>query len=735
MSVRSVIRLLRLPLDVLWLMLDLGRLVLWAAWTRVLRAFGVEATSWGPFCSGAESSTAQAPLCPVARKYGSISVIRALCPAVRQAESGERVCTYQANYEKGVYEPYWARAMGVGLALLVLFSAVAGAAALHLRKSASPRTAPVAVARRADVPAPQRPPAEPKPVPAARKDAETDPRPAPKPKPKEEPQAETSPTPEGGGAKARGRAEKFLKSGDRYFAEEQYLEALIEYKNAAQRDPANARARFAIGRCYLRIGRGIRDARYEMEKALKLDPAMAEAHRELCKLAFAERDLKRAAKHAEGLKELVPDDPEASLMLAACLDASGDPEAALKEISAATGQAAAAAKTFIAAGDLHLKQRSFEKAEAAYRQAAEVDPKDGVARVGLAAALRSQGKLDEAQQQLDVVLKDEPEHVFATVELAEIQVARREAVAAVKTLEQLTRREPGLYRSRARLAELLVRTRRPDAGVAVAQQVLKERPRHIESHLVLARTFTARGLHTMALEHCDRILSVDRSNARARIVKARVHLAKGQHDDAVRELRAALEAAPEDFAARMLLGQTYLAMEQLEQAKECYETVAKQYPKSPRPHMQLGSIQVSKGLPEAALLHYEEARRRAPDNPIAANNIAALLLDLGTDLDRAYRLASDLKKRFPGLAATSDTYGWACYKRGEYQKAIDALSYAARRMPRQAEVRYHYGMALHKTGKTKEAQAELATALNLSTKFNGAAEAKATLAKMGTREE
>ena len=727
MTVRSVIRLLRLPFDFLWLTLDLCRLILWALWTRVMRVFGAQGTSWGPFCSGAESSAAQAPLCPVARKYGSTSVIRALCPAVHTAESGERVCTYQGDYDKGVYVPYWGRATGVGLALLVVWSGIGAAAVLRLRKSASRRAPPVAVVQRPSVPAPRPPTVEPEPAPSPRREAA--------PEPKEVPRASVSPTPEGEDAKVQGKVQKFVRSGDQYFADEQYLEALIEYKNAVQRDTANARARLGVGQCYLRLGRGVRDARYEMEKALKLDPTMADAHRELCKLAFIERDLKRAAEHATKFKELAPDDPEAGLMLAASLDAGGDPEAALKEISAATGLTGAASKTFTAAGDLHLKQRSFEQAEAAYRQAVELDPSNGVPRAGLAAALRGQGRLDEATQQLDVVLEDAPDHVLATVELAEVQVARREVAAAVKTLQKLTRREPKLYGSRARLAELLVRTRRPDAGVAVAQQVLRENPRHIESHLVLARTFTSRGLHTMALEHCDRALAMDRSNVRARTVKARVHLAKRQHDDAARELRMALEAAPEDFAARMLLGQTYLAMDQLDQAKESYETVAKQYPKSPRPHMSLGDIQVRKGLPEAAILHYEEARRRTPNSPLAANNIATLLLDLGTDLDRAYQLACDLKKRFPGFPAGSDTFGWACYKRGEYSKAVDALSFAARRMARRPEVRYHYGMALYQTGKTKEAQAELAAALKLSAHFTGAAEAKATLAKMGKREE
>ena len=729
---RSVIRLLRLPVDVLWLTLDLSRLILWAAWTRVLRAFGAEAMSWGPFCSGVESSAAQARVCPVARKYGAIGMLRALCPAAQVAASGERVCTYQGDYEKDVYVPYWGRVIGIGLALLVLWSAIGAAVQFGLRKPASSAAAPVAVVRRGSAPDTAGPVGAPKPPPTvAREATQGRPRHAPAAEPTAAPQPKVSPKPRGTATGGEGKAEKFLKSGDQYFAAEQYLEALIEYKNAVQRDPDSARARLGVGQCYLRLGRGVRDARYEMEKAAQLDPALAEAHRELCKLAFIERDVKRAAQHAKRLKELAPDDPEAGLMLAACLDAGGDPDAALKEISAATGRAGAASKTFTAAGDLHLKQRNFDQAEAAYRQALEQDPSDRVPRVGLAAALRSQGKLDDAKQQLDLALQEAPEDTLAAVEQAELQVARRDVAAAIETLEELTRREPKLYDSRARLAQLLVNARRTDAGVAVAKQTLQESPRHVGSHLVLARTFVSRGLHTMALEHCDRAMAVDRGNVPARCVRARVYLAKRQHDDAVRELRMAVEAAPDRFAARMLLGRAYLATERLDEAKECYETVAKQYPESPTPHMQLGSIQVRKGLPEAAILHYEEARRRTPNSPVAANNIATLLLDLGTDLDRAYRLASDLRKRFPGFPAGSDTYGWACYKRGEYQKAVDALAFAARRMARRPEVRYHYGMALYKTGKMKEAREELEVSLKLSTKFPGAADAKATLAKMG----
>jgi len=48
-----------------------------------------------------------------------------LCPKVRTARSQERICTYVGDYETGAYVPYWGRALGVGLALLVAWIGIA----------------------------------------------------------------------------------------------------------------------------------------------------------------------------------------------------------------------------------------------------------------------------------------------------------------------------------------------------------------------------------------------------------------------------------------------------------------------------------------------------------------------------------------------------------------------------------------------------------------------------------
>ena len=738
-------RLIRLPLDLLFFTFDFGRVLVWPAAVVMRKVLRMPPRTDDPMHRGGDVFATGRQDCPRAWKYGSRGAFRLICPFMRQTEDREPICTFHGDDPQETHWPSLRRRVALAACLLLIWGGIGRASAMAWQRLPFVQRwrAPAKIAEAPPehqslvtsdgVPPPSRPhrPWPKVQVPAPTRQASRQDSAGPSPGPSASSQTNDTLPADTSEPKAIRKAEEFVQSGDVYFAQERYMEALIEYKNAIQRDASNARARLGAGLSYLRMNRRDRDARYMLEKALGLDPTLAEAHAELCRLALAERSMKRATEHGRKLKELRPHDAETSLLLSACLDASGDTDAALKEIDAAMGSAEATADTFWAAGDLYLKQDEHSRAETVYRRALELEPDGKAARVGLATSLRRQGQLDAAKQELDPLLQQTPPHAAACVELAEIQVAQRQVAAAIRTLEELAEREPKRYDSRARLADLFIKTRRLDAGMTVVEKTLKESPRHVQSRLVLAHAYTNRGFHTKAVEQCDRILAVDPRNVPAQIVKGRVHMAKRQHGHAVKVLARALETAPEHSTARLLLGDTFLAMSQLDQAKECFETVAQQYPKSPLPHMRLGLTQIRKGLPEAAIVHYEEARRRQPNSPIILNNIASLLLDLGTDPDRAYKLASDVRKRFPAFGMGADTYGWACYQRGEYQKAVESLLFASRRLPRSPGVRYHCGMAFYRTGELGKAKQELEAALKLAPSFPGAAEAKATLAKIG----
>ena len=87
----------------------------------------------------------------------------------------------------------------------------------------------------------------------------------------------------------------------------------------------------------------------------------------------------------------------------------------------------------------------------------------------------------------------------------------------------------------------------------------------------------------------------------------------------------------------------------------------------------------------------------------------------------------EAKELAPDDPQISDTLGWILYKRGLYQRARALLKESVARLPDNAEVQYHYGMASWKTGDSDGAKTALRVAANSTRDFPGRDEARKTL--------
>ena len=76
----------------------------------------------------------------------------------------------------------------------------------------------------------------------------------------------------------------------------------------------------------------------------------------------------------------------------------------------------------------------------------------------------------------------------------------------------------------------------------------------------------------------------------------------------------------------------------------------------------------------------------------------------------------------------SSTLGWILYKRGVYQRALKLLREGAARLPDNAELQYHLGMAAARTGEKDLARKALAFAAASPAAFKGKDEARKALA-------
>ena len=130
---------------------------------------------------------------------------------------------------------------------------------------------------------------------------------------------------------------------------------------------------------------------------------------------------------------------------------------------------------------------------------------------------------------------------------------------------------------------------------------------------------------------------------------------------------------------------------------------------------------------------YQEALDLAPNDPLASNNLANVMLQLGGNLDVAMALAQTARRGMPDSPDATDTLGWVYYQKGAYQAAIDLFQEALKLSGKQkaAEdpgIHYHLGLAYQKTNQPALARQHLEKVLKINPNYSDAADVKKQLA-------
>jgi len=146
-----------------------------------------------------------------------------------------------------------------------------------------------------------------------------------------------------------------------------------------------------------------------------------------------------------------------------------------------------------------------------------------------------------------------------------------------------------------------------------------------------------------------------------------------------------------------------------------------------RLHTVLGEIYQKNHL----LLQAEDAYRAAlalsPDSAQLLNALAYFYAEEGVKLDEGLDLARRAVALAPNDGMIVDTLGWAEYKLGRYDAAVETLRRAVRLMPDDATLRCHLGAAYARLGRSAEARIELGKALLLDRNTREAARLIKTL--------
>jgi Flp pilus assembly protein TadD len=211
-------------------------------------------------------------------------------------------------------------------------------------------------------------------------------------------------------------------------------------------------------------------------------------------------------------------------------------------------------------------------------------------------------------------------------------------------------------------------------------------------------------------------------------IAGRTYVALGDRTTGERMLRDAIEREPNNLDGYVLLGGLYANSGRLAEATEQFRALAVKRPKSISAHTTVAMLLEMQGQVADARAKYEEILQIDPRAPVAANNLAWIYATQGGNLDVALQLAQTAKAQLADRHEVDDTLGWVYHKKGLSALALPSLKLAVDRDPKNASYHYHLGMAYAATGDAARARASLTRALALNSAFDGADEAKRTLA-------
>ncbi|NNC48005.1 MAG: tetratricopeptide repeat protein [Sphingomonas sp.] len=107
---------------------------------------------------------------------------------------------------------------------------------------------------------------------------------------------------------------------------------------------------------------------------------------------------------------------------------------------------------------------------------------------------------------------------------------------------------------------------------------------------------------------------------------------------------------------------------------------------------------------KAAETLLRHALAASPEQPLVLNYLGYTMLERGENLEEATAMIERAHKLRPDNASITDSLGWAQYKMGEIDKAVETLGQAVAQESANAEIYEHYGDALYAAGYPIEAR-------------------------------
>jgi len=445
----------------------------------------------------------------------------------------------------------------------------------------------------------------------------------------------------------------------------QFDKALAAARSIAAKEPQNPLAPFLEGVAY--VGKkDLANARASFGKALVMAPAYFPAARELARLDLADGNPAAARKHFDDM--LAKDGANVGALLAlAALD--------------------------LAAGNAQDGAQRMEKARAA-------DAKALAPRVMLARHYRETGQVEQALPVALEAARLEPQNPDAVEALGSAQLANGDAVGAVASFGRLATLLPQSGRALLLLGRAQAASGKAPQAEASYAKALALQPDSIDARAALALA-QARAGRVAEAQKLVQELKQRAPGSAGDMLEGDVLMVAAKPADAVRAYQAAWGRAKNGVLA-VRLYEAYTAAGRDADGDAHLRAWLKDHPGDTGARLHLADALARSNRDKDAAEAYRDVLKAAPSHAVALNNLA-YVYQRGKD-PRALDTAEQAYKLRPKDPVTADTYGWILTQSGKVAEGLKVLEQATASAPKHTEIRYHYAIALAKSGDKDKAR-------------------------------
>jgi len=463
-------------------------------------------------------------------------------------------------------------------------------------------------------------------------------------------------------------------------------EALRDLTAAESQQPSDARIRNFRGIVLVRMGR-TNEAADEYQEAIRLDPALEDAYKNLGFLEWTEHHLESARARLQRAVELDPEDSFAHYYLGRVQLDAGLYESAFQELDRSGMEWPAEPQFLIEAATGYLKLQRQEKAREVMARLSTVSLNDNEvavaarllvsagdhakaidllrrlsapekpggpalwARLDLALSYLAAGNFESAARQGQSLIEASAgapaQDVAPTWSIIGIAKARLgQSSAAVDAFHQAAKLDSAREEYWLNLTRELMELNRNAEAISAAQEALNSNPESYALHLRLGAAYLASDRYTEAESTFRHLVAAGDPLPMSYVGLAQVLLRTGRAEEAVSELTAAGKKLGSNFLISYFQGLALDRAARPAEAIAAFQDAIRLNPGSAEAHLGLGKTELVAGRTHEAIAELEKCLQLSPGN-VQARRLLIQAHRRAGDTQAAARVSEETSEKEP----------------------------------------------------------------------------------------